>query len=466
MRNLAWLKDFSPPLRLRLTIWYVFVLSLILALFGGYLYFRLQQSLLNQVDAGLQFAATQALADLDTKESRPTFQREEITRDLARHMRRANLAIRLIGLDGNVWAGLGEYEEVPKWLPEAAPDYTFLLEDNEPWRVYSQPVQAADGRIIGWLQTAQSLEDMQEALQRFREQIFLAVPLALLLAGGGGFFLANRALRPIDQITRTAQTINSRDLTQRINYQGPTDEVGRLAITFNRMLARLQSAFERERRFTADAAHELRTPLTTLKGRIGVTLSQSRTQTDYESTLQALENEVDRLIRLSADLLFLARLDQGHGSRPTDRLNLSQLLEAVVEQVRPLAETKGLRLIEEISPALFIQGDPDHLIRLFLNLLDNAIKYTPPPGHITVRLQKQEAGLRITIKDTGPGIPSEHLAHLFERFYRVEAARSRSPGGAGLGLAIAHEIAREYGGTLEAQSEPGRGATFTVYLPV
>jgi signal transduction histidine kinase len=231
------------------------------------------------------------------------------------------------------------------------------------------------------------------------------------------------------------------------------------------MLNRLQSAFDRERHFTTDAAHELRTPLTTLKGRIGVTLSQPRTQADYESTLQTLEKEVDRLIRLSADLLFLARFDQGQEPRPLDQLNLSHLLEAIAEQVRPLAETKGLRLIEEIPSDLFIQGNPDHLIRLFLNLLDNAIKYTPPLGQVAIRLQKKEPGVQVTISDTGPGIPVEHLPYVFQRFYRVEATRTRNSGGAGLGLAIADEIAREHGGTLKAQSEPGRGTVFSVYFP-
>jgi heavy metal sensor kinase len=443
----------------------MFLLGLTLCLFGGYLYFRLQQSLLNQVDAALQIAATQTLANLDTKEDRPNFQNEANAQDLARHMRRADLAIRLIGLDGTVWSGLGEYEDVPKWRPKMDSDYISLQADGELWRIYNRPIQRADGKTIGGVQVAQSLEDVQEALQRLNEPMLLGIPLALLLAGGGGFFLANRALRPIDQITRAAQTINPPDLARRIDYTGPTDEVGRLAITFNRMLGRLQNAFEREQRFTADAAHELRTPLTALKGRIGVTLSQPRTQKDYESTLQALEKEVDRLIRLSADLLFLARLDQNHGTPLAERLDFSQLLEATVEQVRPLAETRELSLVEKIPAGLYVQGDPDHLIRLFLNLLDNAIKYTPPSGRITVGLQKQEAKVRVMISDTGPGIPPEHLPHLFERFYRVEAARSRDAGGTGLGLAIAYEIVREYGGTLEARNESDRGATFTVDLP-
>jgi heavy metal sensor kinase len=307
---------------------------------------------------------------------------------------------------------------------------------------------------------------VDDTVENLRTQILLGLPLILMLAGLGGYFLANRALRPIDRITRTAQAISASQLDQRIGYTGPQDEVGRLATTFDNMLDRLQKAFERERRFTADASHELRTPLTALKGRLGVTLSQPRTPAEYENALRDLEQEVDRLIRLSTDLLFLARLDQRRLPWQPQALDLSDLLSAVVEQMRPLAEDKGLVLTEEVPPALSILGDPDHLIRLFVNLLDNAIKYTPPGGQVVLRAGKERTGVWVAISDTGPGIPPEHLPHLFERFYRVEESRSRPSGGAGLGLAIAHEIARWHGGIIEAQSEPGHGATFTVHLPL
>jgi signal transduction histidine kinase len=174
---------------------------------------------------------------------------------------------------------------------------------------------------------------------------------------------------------------------------------------------------------------------------------------------------VNRLIRLSTDLLFLARLDEGCLHLQPEALDFNDLLDALVEQVQPLAEAKDVSLIRESPAGLVIHGDPDHLIRLFLNLLDNAIKYTPPGGQVTVRAGNEGARVCVAIGDTGPGIPSEAIPHLFERFYRVEAARSRDSGGAGLGLAIAYEIARWHGGTLEVRSEPGQGTTFAVTLP-
>jgi signal transduction histidine kinase len=196
-----------------------------------------------------------------------------------------------------------------------------------------------------------------------------------------------------------------------------------------------------------------------------VTLSQPRTTAEYESTLQDMGQEVDRLIRLSTDLLFLVRLDQGRLPWQPSNVELSHLLAAIVEQVHPLAEKKGLALEAEIPAGISIRGDADHLIRLFLNLLDNAVRYTPPAGQVVVQATETDGEVLVSIGDTGPGIAPEHLPHLFERFYRAETARSRHAGGAGLGLAMAYEIARWHGGTLTARSEPGQGTTFTVHLP-
>jgi heavy metal sensor kinase len=291
------------------------------------------------------------------------------------------------------------------------------------------------------------------------------------LAGLGGYFLASRALRPIDDITRTAQAISAGDLSQRLHYQGPPDEVGRLAHTFDSMLDRLQAAFVRERRFTGDAAHELRTPLTALKGRIGVTLSRSRQPAVYQETLRDMEGQVDRLIRLSSDLLFMARLDQGQMRPQLEQIELADFIGAVVDQVRALATAKNITIEEAIPAGLTLPGDMDLLIRLFLNLLDNAVKYTPENGRILTSAAGDSAFVEVAVQDSGPGIAAEHLPHLFDRFYRVESDRTRltqngDQGGTGLGLAIAHEIARMHNGRLAVESELGVGTTFVVQLPL
>jgi heavy metal sensor kinase len=455
----------KSSLRLRLTAWYMLLMGVTLLLCTSYLYFQLKQSLLAQVDGALQVEAFQCIASLNLAEhDHPTFGNPQNNPDAGRCLNQTSFAVRLMAPNRTVWDGSGDYLAVPTTIPIAA-GYVTITQNKTHWRIYSHPIEQPKGHFVGWLQVAQTLGPVQETIEKLHQQTLLRMPFVVLLAGLGGLFLANRALKPIDRISRTAQAISASDLTGRINYRGPTDEVGQLAATFDRMLDRLQAAFEREQRFTADVSHELRTPLTVIKGRIGVTLSRTRTPGEYENTLQDIEKAVDRLIRLTNDLLFLARVDQGRLSWQPETLDLSDLLLAVTEQVQPLATSYNITLVEDILPDLFIHGEPDHLISLFLNLLDNAIKHTPTPGKVMVRAERTGVEVVVVVKDTGSGIPPEHLPHLFDRFYRVEVARSRSTGGAGLGLAIAYEITRLHGGTLEVESKPNQGTSFLVRLP-
>lgn len=307
---------------------------------------------------------------------------------------------------------------------------------------------------------------LEEISDRLLGEMLMTVPLVLVCAALGGLFLANRALRPIARITRTAEEIGAGDLSRRIGYRGVIDEVGKLARIFDQMLNRIQATIDRERRFTADASHELRTPLTAIKGRISMILTQPRTQEQYEAAFEQVETQVDRMIRLTNDLLFLARLDEQRLPWNPVTLNLSHLLEATVEQMRQLANDAQINLTEQIQSGLLIQGDPDYLIGIFLNLIDNAIKYTTINGKVTIDANKNASTVSIAVSDSGSGIATEHLSHLFERFYRVEAARTREAGGTGLGLAIAYEVIRLHGGTLTVQSQLNQGSTFTIHLPI
>jgi len=451
------------PLRARLTLWYVLVLGVALGFFSLYLFFRLHRAVLEQVDAGLRAAAVQAFSIVDDEGPTVRFVRGEEPEATRHNLGQAGFAVRLLALDGTVLEGFGSYRDVP--LARPVTDYQTLEENDAEWRLYTQTVAAHGGATAGYLQVAQSLTLADAASEGLLVQIVAGLPLVLALAAAGGWFLAVRALRPIDRITRTAQAISANDLAQRIQYTGPDDDVGRLARTFDQMLDRLQAAFERERRFTADASHELRTPLTAIKGQMDVALSRPRSTAEYETAMRQLQPQVERLIRLTSDLLFITRLGLSPWRSPSTRVHLSDMLEAIIEQAQPLAEQHGLTLAAAISPGLSTMGDPDQLIRLFMNLLDNAIKYTPPGGQVTVRAAQTPTEARISVADTGPGIPAEHLPHLFERFYRVEADRSRQAGGAGLGLAIASEIVRVHRGTLDVQSRPGVGTTVTVCLP-
>ena len=454
------------PIRVRLTLWYVLLMAITFATAGGYLLLRFQSSLTNSIDSALQIAVSQAITSIQDEDGGLAFQDEDSGSNIAQQVTNPNFAMRLLSPRGAVLDTLGPTGNVSVWGSiESGYKTLSFAGDDEQWRVYSQPILTSDNSNAGWVQAAQSLNTVTDTLQDFRDQLMWVIPFVLLLAGLGGHFLADRTLRPIDQITRTAAEIEARDLSQRIGYQGPADEIGRLAETFDRMLERLKTAFERERRFTGDAAHELRTPLTVLKGQIEVTLSKSRSGQDYRNTLQNLASQVERLIRLSNALLFLSRSDQKQLSWEPEKINLGELLILVVEQMQPLAAENRLTLNSEIFPEIPFTGDKDHLIRLFLNLLDNAVKYTPAGGEVKLQTNVNKAEIQVAVHNDGPGIPKEHLRYIFDRFHRVDSDRSSETGGTGLGLAISREIARLHGGYIEVQSQPGR-TVFTVHLLV
>jgi heavy metal sensor kinase len=457
---------YGIPIRVRLTLWYVLLLAATFIIFAIYLIFRFQQSLRGAVDDSLQITVSNTIAAFD-QEDVDDKERLTINRTGQPQVRNPNFVMRLISNQNEVWDSSGNVQDISFWGPtEAGYSTQTGRENGAEWRIFSQPVLASDGQTVAWVQAAQSLGPVNDTLEELRVQLFLGIPLILLFAGFGGYFLANRALRPIQQITQTAQEITAQDLSRRLAYRGARDEIGSLAMTFDQMLGRLQSSFENERRFTGDAAHELRTPLTVLKGQIEVALNRHRNAAAYKKVLQELSAQVERLIRLSNGLLFLSRSDQQRLSfEPTD-FDLQEWLEILVEQLEPLAHEKELKISINIPADLSVYGDSDHLIRLFLNILENALKYTPSGGEISITALKASDMIQVMVHNTGPGISQQQLPHLFDRFYRVEADRSSQTGGSGLGLAIAREIVRLHQGEINVQSELGQGVTVSVYLPI
>jgi heavy metal sensor kinase len=453
------------PIRIRLTLWYVLLMGLTFALLGSYIFFRIQRSLVDSIDIALHIAVSQIILSDEDIGVELVFD-EEARQGNIGQSNSTNFALRLVSPEGVVLDAIGPVENLPVWEPVREGFSTSTISgDDDQWRFYSEPVIRGDGEVAGWVQGAQSLETVTDALEDFRDQLLWGIPVVLTLAGIGGYFLADRALRPIDRITRTAQRIEAEDLSRRIGYKGPADEIGRLAMTFDQMLERLEVAFAGERRFTEDAAHELRTPLTALKGQMEVALNQPRRQAEYEKILRDLTVQVDRLIRLSNALLFLSHSDRNRLSGEVVILNLGDLLESIVDEIQPLANAKDLKLNARIPAELTVYGDPEYLIRLFLNLFDNAVKYTPIGGQILIQASSDGNTAEITIFNSGPGIPPEHLPHVFDRFYRVDTDRSSETGGSGLGLAITREIVRMHGGDIQVKSEVGQGTTFTIHLP-
>lgn len=457
-------------LRFRLVAWYSLLAGLSMGISEGFLYFELRRAMLDQLDRALQVSAIQALKNLDDEVDRLEFDPRKDAPVLASLLNEAGVEIYLLDPKGALIESIGNSLTLPE-AEHLQPGFSTVDTPEGRWRIYLQDVPMRNRRPAGWLKVARSLRPVDSTLTDLLRRHLVAVPLLLGMVGLGGFIMASRALTPIAQIAAMARRIRlSGDLTQRIGDTYATDdELTRLALLFDGMLDSLQRTFEQQERFMADASHELRTPLTTLKGLVQVTLHQPRDQDTYEDTLRTIELEVERLIRLSSDLLLLSRLEQQTQGLNAEPLDLSDLLAAIALQIQPLAELQQLTLSTHVDPDLRIWGSPDHLIRLFINLLDNAVKHTPAHGHIHLDATLRGDRVEVTVSDTGVGIPSQHLPHLFERFYRVEKSRSRAEGGTGLGLAIAREIVHRHQGVIVVQSELGAGtivtATFPPYAP-
>ena len=312
---------------------------------------------------------------------------------------------------------------------------------------------------------AHSTKQIDQALAGLLRTLIIAIPLALALAAGGGIFLARRALKPVDKIAQTAQEIEESDLSQRINVN-TKDELGRLATTLNAMIGRLEKAFQRQKQFTSDASHELRTPLAVIEAESSLALRKERPSSDYRQSLEIIAQESRQMSSLIDQLLTLARADAGKEQWNFTEVNLGKLIANLSTDVEVLCQEKGLSFQLGQTQDLAVKGDEARLRELFMNILDNAIRYTPTPGTVSVSLRREGQMAVVAITDTGVGIPAEDIPFIFERFYRVDKSRSRAEGGSGLGLAICHHIAEAHKGKIEVESQVGAGSTFSVWLPL
>jgi heavy metal sensor kinase len=310
-----------------------------------------------------------------------------------------------------------------------------------------------------------SLEDVDHEMGHLRTALALAVPAGLIVCSGVSYVLARKALAPVEQLRRLTREITAERLDRRLPVANPGDELGGLAQTINEMIGRLERSFAEIRRFTADASHELRTPLTAIRTETEVALNKTPLPPEQQQLLGSILEECDRLTRLTDQLLSLSREDAAVTPSTGEPVDMAVLLGRVVETMRPLAEAKGLCLRNQGDEALSVRGDAARLRQVFYNLLENAIKYTPEQGHIDTVLTRQNGEVVVAVRDTGIGIAEEHLPRVFDRFYRVDKARTREQGGTGLGLSIAQSIVAAHGGRIELTSAPGKGTTCTVWLP-
>ncbi len=356
-------------------------------------------------------------------------------------------------------AGLRRAEAGKEW-------YATIQSGQGDVRVYSMPI-VRNGTVVGTVQAGTLLTHIYAERARMTATFLYLIPVVLLVAGLGAAFLTDRALRPVRRIAAAANRIEAEDLTHRLPVTGD-DEFSDLAETINSMLSRLEAsfarqeqAFEQQKRFAADASHELRTPLTIIKANTSLSLSERRTAPEYEKTLRAVDTAADRMTRIVQDLLLLARSDANQLAYALTSVSLDDVLHSAVAAV-PKSDAAPLEI--DLPEPLWVLGHADSLTRLFSNLLENAVRHTPPDGSVTVTAETLREQIVVQIADTGSGIAPEHLPHVTERFYRVEAARSRAQGGTGLGLAICRSIAEAHGGNLEVSSVLGQGTTVRVTL--
>jgi heavy metal sensor kinase len=458
---MKWIKT----IRFRFALWATILFLSMLTAFGGFVYVNLSHSLHTAIDDTLSLSANQTAAGLDVENGKilvpEAISGEETGSDA---FSERGLTLIVFSADGSMLEAIGPYHSYPIKASLLGSQAGFLTlpqsERTDAIRLYTLPVLDNE-QVVGWVLAMQSLGNVQDSLDRLLAALLLGGGLLSIVAALAGYFLAARALAPIDSITRAARRISTQDLSARLNLPDTGDEVSRLATTFDEMLTRLENGFQRERQFTSDASHELRTPLTAMQAILSLVREGERPVQEYRQALDDLAGETDRLRGLVEDLLKLARGD-GNLAGTLTRVDLSTMLWDVADSLRPLADVKGLGLSCDLQPGMVVMGDSDSLIRLFVNLLDNAIKFTERGGVMLTGRSNVDM-LTIEIADTGPGIAPEHLAHIFDRFYRVETARSS--GGTGLGLAIARQIVRAHGGEITAASKVGEGTTITVQIP-
>jgi two-component system, OmpR family, sensor kinase len=464
-------------IRLRLTLWYVLLLAVILIVFSGALYSILSLSLYSEVDRTLETRAAEVQRGADAALQIQSDVRQLLARGRfflpgADVFSTPGIYVQIMTLDGTAVSRSDNLSDQTLSITSAVLDrvaqgssiYTNSEAAKVQLRTFVAPLNAR-GQIIGMIVVAQSLQSVNDTLSRLATLLGFGTIGGLLLAFIVGAFLARRALAPIDHMTQSARSISSAgDLTRRIQQPKTRDEVGRLAMTFNDMLGRIEELFRAQQRILADVSHELRSPLTAIRGNLDLLRRGAfENSAERDASLAAIDSESARMQRMVQDLLLLAQADAGVEIRKQP-VELDTILLDVYRQAR--LKAGGVKVTLGSEDQAQVLGDPDRLKQLFTNLLDNAIKYTPNGGEVTVSLVRDTQWVHVAIADTGTGIPEADLPKIFERFYRVDKARSRDRGGTGLGLSIVKWIVDAHDGHIDVKSEVGKGSTFTVSLPL
>jgi heavy metal sensor kinase len=453
------------PIRWQFTLWFGATLAVLLLGFSLLLFGVMRHQLLDAVDTGLQEELREITNEISLAKTQP----ELLEQAKRRFLEHGDYHFQLLDPAGKVFFQSRAFEGQALIATQVADTSTALnfesrnLSELGPCRTVTSIVDGPGGRYT--IHAATSLEPFEKQISLLITVLVASGPVALVCGLAGGYTLARRALSPVERMVEVANRITATDLHQRVEVLNPNDELGRLAQTFNALIDRLQKAIEEMRRFTADAAHELRTPLAVLRSGVEVALRSPRSAEEYRQALEAAADEANRLTRLADQLLFLSRQAAGMMQLDRDEMRLDALVKDVAEQFACRSKEAGVSLAVEPLAPFTVRGDDIRLSQVFYNVLDNAIKYTPRGGHVSVRGRSVDHRVEIQVEDSGIGIPPAHLSHVFKRFYRVEQSRNSERGGSGLGLSIAQSAVEAHGGNISIESAPGRGTVVSISLP-
>jgi two-component system, OmpR family, sensor kinase len=482
------LRRFIHSVRFRLTLWFVLILALVLSIFSAFIYTRQVQVV--RAETAIRLSAQSAqLGDYFSQKFSSQYESENEGEGL-QVIPSANLpliqedeVLAIFDAGGHLVQEIGNIAETDlqqsllALVQSASLKEPVIMNLKDHDQAYMLILTSLSGEHApqAFLLFGAAV-DPNNQLPQLALTLLLSSIVILILAFGGGYWLADRAMNPVQVITRTAREIGEGDLSRRLRMK-QIDELGELAQTFDQMLDRLQSAFERQRQFTNDASHELRTPLSIIELETNRALERRRTFGEYRKALAVIQFENEWMSGLVDELLTLARFDAGQAIKSSKILDLNDLVLEVIERLEPLAQERGISLVTGLQAEEGVYGDAVYLSQMLINLVENAIKHTQNKGKRVLietgneRREGQPGGW-VQVTDDGPGIPAEHLPHVFDRFYRVDAARSRDEGslesaasGSGLGLAIVQSIVKAHGGIIEVHSEPGTGTVFKVWLP-
>ncbi|HEY3729697.1 MAG TPA: ATP-binding protein [Steroidobacteraceae bacterium] len=460
-------------LAFRLAVWYALLLSATFALVATGMYLGLQHYLRASLHDSLRRRSEQieqiltqtspGSPDAGIVDAIDTRVAPEFNNRFVRVTRAPNVTVYTSGAPA-------DHSFDPASAPRAPTDWSkrdalrSVVTATGPLLIRSSPVDSASGRYL--VELGVSLAPVEAVQHRLLSLLGLMLPVLVVCAAGGGYLLVQRALRPVERMSQTAEQISVQDLDARLPVMPTGDALQRLSISLNHMLARLRDSVQTSRRFLADASHELRTPLTVIKGELQELVADDVGRGEVRERVGSVLEEVARLEHLVSGLLALSRLDAGDAQREWVNVNLGELAANTVEQMRLVAEDRGVQLQPSTLSSITVRGDGSRLKQVIVNLLDNAVKFTPRGGSVSLRTQQRDHYGVLEVRDSGIGIPAEALPHVFDRFYRVDAARSREDGGAGLGLSIVRSICAAHGAEIEVDSVPGSGSCFRLIFPL